>query len=156
LESHSSGFRHRKIHSKEFVMDPNLFRIDFERAFEVLIAIIVLAFFLERALALIFEHRLYMKKLHNKGFKAPIAFIVSYAVCSGWDFDAISVMLVAEKTTHLGHAITAGIIAGGSKAAIKLMQDVWKIRSETATQIRSEQQPGEKTPATPTKKPNEQ
>ena len=32
-------------------MDPNLFFLDWERTFEVLISIIVLAFLLERALA---------------------------------------------------------------------------------------------------------
>ncbi len=37
-------------------MDPNLFHIDWDRLFEVLLAIIVLAFFLERAPALLFEH----------------------------------------------------------------------------------------------------
>jgi hypothetical protein len=38
-------------------MDPNLFHIDLERLFEVLMAIVVLSFFVERALSLLFGHR---------------------------------------------------------------------------------------------------
>ena len=41
-------------------MDPNLFHVDMQRLFEALTAIIVLSFFLERTLALLFEHRLWV------------------------------------------------------------------------------------------------
>lgn len=39
-------------------MDPALFRIDWEVLAEVLATIIVLSFFVERALSIVFEHRL--------------------------------------------------------------------------------------------------
>jgi hypothetical protein len=42
-------------------MDPNLFHLDWERTFEALVAIIVLAFFVERACALVFESRWYIR-----------------------------------------------------------------------------------------------
>lgn len=48
-------------------MDPNLFHLDYERLGEVLITVIVLAFFVERALALVFEHRLFIKHLDKRG-----------------------------------------------------------------------------------------
>lgn len=38
-------------------MDPNLFHLDWERTFEVLLTIAVLAFFVERAFAPLFENR---------------------------------------------------------------------------------------------------
>jgi hypothetical protein len=110
-------------------VDPNLFHLDWERLFEVLAAIIVLAFVLERALALIFEHRLYIDHVQGKGLKEFIAFAAALLVCWAWKFDALSMILLREQTTFLGEAITAGVIAGGSKGAIKLFRDVLKIKS---------------------------
>ena len=53
-------------------MDPVLFRVDFGVLTEILITIIVFAFFVERALSLVFEHRLYIKHLDKKGWKEPV------------------------------------------------------------------------------------
>lgn len=117
-------------------MDPNLFHIDWEQLGEVLTAVIVLSFLIERALALVFEHRLYVKYLGNRGFKEFVAFGFAFLICYRWDFDAVSVLLSAEKTTLVGVIITAGVIAGGSKASIKLFHDVWKIKSTTATEAK--------------------
>lgn len=44
-------------------MDPNLFRIDWQQTSEVLICIVVLAFIVERALALTFESKIYINVL---------------------------------------------------------------------------------------------
>lgn len=117
-------------------MDPNLFRIDGERLYEEVIAIVVLSFFLERALALVFEHRLFVEKFSKKGFKEFIAFGVAFAVCKKWDFDAVSVMLTAETTNGMGHAITAGVVAGGSKASVKFFHDVLKTYSSAEDERR--------------------
>ena len=111
-------------------MDPNLFHIDLERLFEVLVVIIVLSFFLERALAVVFEHRLWAGRMKSKGLKAPIAYIVAFGVCWYWDFDAISTIILADQTSLAGHLITAGVIAGGSKASIKLFHDIMKTMSD--------------------------
>jgi hypothetical protein len=112
-------------------MDPSLFRIDLEVLAEVLTAIIVLSFFVERALSLVFEHRLYIHFLEDKGFKELIAFAVSWVVVAYWQFDAVGVLLQADTTSPWGYIITAAIIAGGSKASIKLFQDVFKSMSTT-------------------------
>lgn len=48
---------------------PSLFRIDWEVLAEVLAAIVVLFFFIERALSLLFEHRFFVKSLAQKGLK---------------------------------------------------------------------------------------
>ena len=53
--------------------DPSLFRMDWEVLAEVLAAIVVLSFFIERAL--LFEHRLFVKTLAQKSLKEPIAFV---------------------------------------------------------------------------------
>jgi hypothetical protein len=111
-------------------MDPNLFHLDWERLFEVLVAIIVLSFFVERALAIVFEHRAYIKYFNQAGLKTPLAFLLAFLICRMWDFDAISMTILAEKTTILGEVVTAGMIAGGSKASIKLFHDVMDVKSE--------------------------
>lgn len=122
-------------------MDPALFRIDFEVLFEVLVTIIVLAFFIERGLSLLFEHRLYVAYAKERGLKEPIAFVLSLAVVSYWQFDGVGILLRADTTSLWGYLITAAIIAGGSKASIKLFHDVFKAMS-SAEKLRKEAEKG--------------
>lgn len=110
-------------------MDPNLFHLDWERVTEVLAAVVVLSFVIERALAIVFEHKLYLKYLDGKGLKEAIAFVVCALVCVRWDFDAVSMVLLSEHTTRLGELLTAGLIAGGSKAPLALFHDFLNLRS---------------------------
>jgi hypothetical protein len=110
-------------------MDPNLFHLDWERLFEVMAAIVVLAFFLERGLAIVFENKIFLKSAGAMGVREPIAFIVAALVCWYWDFDAISMILPKEKTSLWGTVITGAIVAGGSKASVKLFRDILGFRS---------------------------
>ncbi len=110
-------------------MDPNLFHLDWERVGEVLVAIVILAFLLERALAVLFESRFFIKRWKEKSLKELIAFVVAVLACWYWDFDAVSMIFLKEKVTLLGMVITGGIVAGGSKASIKLFRDVMGFKS---------------------------
>ena len=112
-------------------MDPNLFYLDFESLLEVLAALVILSFFLERALAVLFESRSFVKNISSKdkGFKELIAFSVSVIVCYFWKFDVFSIIFVRDSTTILGVILTGGIVAGGSKASIKLFKDFLGIMS---------------------------
>lgn len=47
-------------------MDPNLFHLDYERAFELIVTLSVIAIFVERALAPIFESRWFIEKTDGK------------------------------------------------------------------------------------------
>lgn len=108
-------------------MDPSTFLLDWDRVFEALAAIVVLSMFVERSLALVFEHRWY-DKMHGKGMKSITAFVVSFFVCKYWEFDAVSIIFSREHTVMWGYFLTAGVISGGSKGSMKLFQDVmgWK------------------------------
>lgn len=117
--------------------DPSLFRIDWEVLAEVLAAIVVLSFFIERALSLLFEHRLFVKGLAQKGLKEPIAFVVSLLVVRYWNFDALSILFHSDTATWWGYIITAAIIAGGSKASIKLFHDVMGTKSAALRQFQA-------------------
>src|SRR5262249_34708862 len=109
--------------------DPNLFHLDWERVGEVLATVVVLAFVLERALSLLFEHRFFLKNFGGKGVKEVIAAVVAVVVCARWNFDAISMIVLTDRTTFLGELLTGMVIAGGSKASLKLFHDVFDVRS---------------------------
>ena len=127
-------------------MDPNLFHLDWERTLEALVGIIVLSFLVERACALLFESRWWIRlfedarlgetsvsqKTNNTSksekkdimpgrlypLKEIISFIVALLICYFWDFDAVSIILLSDQIHLLGIVITALVVAGGSKASI--------------------------------------
>ena len=109
-------------------MDPLLFGVKGDMVLEVLGMIVLLSMFIERFLAPFFEWSLIAPKIKGKGIKEPVALIVSFIVAYIYNFDALAILFSEEKTTIFGFAITAGIIAGGSKGSIKLFKDYlgWK------------------------------
>jgi hypothetical protein len=131
-------------------VDPNLFHLDWEQVAEVLVAIVVLAFIVERALALLFEWRPFVGARFSPYVKEPIALLVSLAICSYWKLDALSVLLRGEQPRALGMLMTAAVIAGGSKAAVKLFRDVLGVESGSAKRARTERtDPAPKKPVAP-------
>jgi hypothetical protein len=119
-------------------MDPNLFHLDWERVFEVLVAIVLMAFLVERALAVLFETRFFIrlkegregeKTGKDRTLKEPIAFVVAVLACWYWDLDSVSMIFLKENVTIPGVLLTGGIVAGGSKASIKLFRDWLKFMS---------------------------
>ena len=114
-------------------MTTDLFHIDYGRLMEVLITIVVLSFVLERALAVVFEHRWFIlwaegtpeQPINRKGLKEIIASVVCVLFVWWQDFDAVSIILQSsEVPTLFGIVITGLIIAGGSKASTGLFRDV--------------------------------
>ena len=124
-------------------MDPNLFHLDYERLFEVIVTIVIMSFLLERALSVLFESRFFFTKVEKQlpdpggvtvpadkpdgrgSIKEAIALVVAVACCYGWKFDAPTIILASsDKTTVWGTFLTGAIIAGGSKASIKLFRDI--------------------------------
>lgn len=122
-------------------MDPNLIHVDWERTGEALTLVIVLAFLIERALAVIFENPLYIRFIDRDGLKELIAVVASIAVCAAWQFDALGMILLTSTTTVAGYIVTGLVVAGGSKASIKLFHGVLGIQSTASLmrhQIRAE------------------
>ena len=111
-------------------MDSNYFFLDIERLFEVLVMIVVFSFFIERALAVIFESRWFInmyevneKRKGLKGLKEVVALIVSIAVCIFWKLDAFSIIMVSHSEMQIsGYILTGAVVAGGSKASIGLFR----------------------------------
>jgi hypothetical protein len=126
-------------------MDPNLFHLDWERVGEVLVGIVILAFLVERALAVLFESRFFINRFKEKSLKELIAFVVAVIACWYWDFDAVSMIFLKEKVTLLGMVITGGVVAGGSKASIRLFRDLMKFKS-TAQKVKEAEEGAKKLP----------
>lgn len=110
-------------------MAPDLFAINWDTLGEALAVVVVLAFVIERALSLVFEHRRFIDRFDDSNMKEIIAYATSLGVVTYWGFDLVSIIFIGEKNTWLGFAITAGVVAGGSKGAVKLFQDVMGVKS---------------------------
>jgi hypothetical protein len=126
-------------------MDPNLFHLDWERASEVLATVVIMSFMVERALALIFESKWFIKKFTDTFPKEILAGIVGAAVTIAWKFDAISMIILTDHVTLPGEILTGLVVAGGSKASIKLFHDWLGIRS-SAHEIAHPEDPVTKKP----------
>lgn len=110
-------------------MDPNLFAVDWNRLTEMLAAVVVLSFIVERALAPVVEHRAFLSRFASKGVKEFLGLAVGISLCLYWQFDAVSTVILTETVTVPGMLLTGAVIAGGSKASVKLFHDVLDIRS---------------------------
>jgi hypothetical protein len=110
-------------------MDPNLFHLDWERLLEVLTAVIVLSVFIERALAPLFESAFWLRQPVLVRARELVAFATAFLVCWYLHFDALSMIVLTERTHLIGELLTAAVVAGGSKVAVKLFHDVLGVRS---------------------------
>lgn len=90
--------------------------------------IVVLSMILERALAVVFEWGVWDVWLAKKRLRAPLAFVASYVICATLKFDILIVIGKKDPATFsilgIGTFLTAATIAGGSKGAITLFQNV--------------------------------
>jgi hypothetical protein len=61
--------------------------------------------------------------------KEFLVFLLALVICRVWDFDAVSIILLSERTQLIGIIITAAIVAGGSKGSIELFHRLLGVRS---------------------------
>ena len=94
----------------------------------VLFTIVVLAMVLERALSVIFEWGVWDEFLAKHSLRAPLALIAAYAICAYMQLDILLTIAKKDPSTFklvsIGTFVTAATIAGGSKGAIALFQNV--------------------------------
>ena len=129
------------------LVDPNMFTMQWDTLFETLALIIILAFAVERVLALFFESSLFLnfhikRKKEDKGsFKATIAFVLASLICIYWQVDILAVLLSHEHISIAGAIITGFIVAGGSKASIALFRDVLDVKSNAYKKYEEDKKP---------------
>lgn len=104
-------------------MQYSILSIDPERVASLLGVVTLFSFLIERALAVVFESRAINEWLSRRSLKEPIAVLVSLGVCWHWNVDVITALVSDRTPDFWGQLITAAIIAGGSKASIKLFHD---------------------------------
>jgi hypothetical protein len=90
-----------------------------------------LSFFVERALAVAFGTRVFITRLSRKSLKEPIAVALALGVCLHWKVDVVTALVEGRNSEagFLGMLLTAGIVAGGSKASLKLFRDLLGLMS---------------------------
>lgn len=97
-----------------------------------LIKVVLLAFFVERALAVIFDMERVEPMIQRRDLKPVIAMAVSIALCYGLRINVIGKLgpgsPLASSMEWLGIAVTGLVVAGGSAGAVKLFQDVLGFR----------------------------
>jgi hypothetical protein len=122
-------------------LDPNLFAVNWPVLLEALSVLVVLAMLVERALAQLFDSHWFLAieiERADRGlgtFKPLIAFVASAAICVLWNFDVVTILLGKQVDTLLGGILTGAVVAGGSKGAMKLFENVLGWRSGKAEQI---------------------
>ena len=95
-----------------------------------LIKLIFVSFLIERALSVFFETRLFIDTLKQnvklKGIKEIIAIITSICVTIVWEFNIFNIIFENSKIQNdvFGCILTGLVIAGGSKASIKIFKDI--------------------------------
>jgi hypothetical protein len=116
-------------------MDPIQFRVDWGVLSEVLITIIVLAFFVERALSIVTESKVFINsRFDDNGTKEILSLVLSLIVVKLVSVDALAILFKLDAPTWPGYLVTAGIVAGGSKASIKFFHDLMDVRSSAQRQ----------------------
>jgi hypothetical protein len=76
------------------------------------------------------------QRLSGTPIKELIAFLLAASVCIALKFDAFSIILLSERTTFIGAIATGAVVAGGSKASIRLFHDLLGIKSQAMREIR--------------------
>lgn len=121
----------------------------FDDIIKALTIVVLLSFVVERVLALIFEWDAWARfekwwdewlTARNQGpfrLKEPIAATLSIWICTYMKFDLLALIFhERSKEPHgdfLGMIVTALVVAGGSKGAIKLLQDTLGVRPPATT-----------------------
>ena len=116
-------------------------------AFSQSIMLVIFAsFVVERSLAVIFETRYYIRRFaETKGLKPTVAIVYAVIFVIAVDINLAKILRLREESTDFGYdwtgaswqsleniliAVATGLlVAGGSKASLKLFKDVWNIKS---------------------------
>jgi hypothetical protein len=98
----------------------------------ILWTLVVMSVFVERVLSLVFEHRAYLQYLDGRGLKELISFLVSLVACHQYGFDALALLMGKTEGNWVGLMLTAGVVAGGSKASIGMFHQLLNVRSAAA------------------------
>ena len=123
-------------------LDPNQFTVQWDGLFEMMGFVVVVAFIIERLLSVLFESRLFVKFLKTRSkdqstYREIIAVGVSILICLFYQIDIMAVLMSHQHVSIVGTLVTAGVIAGGTKAPLKLFRDVLGFKSNAYKEYES-------------------
>jgi hypothetical protein len=115
--------------------------MQWDAVIDALIKVVVLAFLVERALAIIFDMKWIAPRLERGDLKPFIAIVVSITACFLLRIDALSPLAPdlaePERLGRIGYFLTGLVVAGGSAGAVKLFQDVLGFRRTSREQLKA-------------------
>jgi hypothetical protein len=119
--------------------------MDWDPVVNELIKVVLLAFFVERALAVIYDMERVEPVLVRGDLKPVISVFVSIALCYGLKINVVGVLAapdaaLAGNLEWLGIAVTGLVVAGGSAGAVKLFQDVLGFRRSVRDEAKQVEQ----------------
>ncbi len=94
-----------------------------ERTMISVVCALVIAVFIERSLAVVFDWSRVKPLISGRGLKVPIAFLVSGIICFGYPVDFLG-MVMDHPDTFIGKIISTGLLAGGSKRIAEMVGDL--------------------------------
>jgi len=113
------------------------------KGLDLLVKFFMLAVVIEVAFSTIFQWKIYLKYLHDKGWKTPIIVITAFIFCKTANLNIVGELVtVLFGSTHkinntIGLFLTALLLAGGSSGMNTLFSKL-KIRDPEAIQKRAD------------------
>jgi hypothetical protein len=121
----------------------------YQHIINTLVKLFILAVLVEIALAVLFRWRVFLRHAEGRGWKVPIAFVVSLAIVIAHKIDLPGEVVSALGDTstggkEVGYAISALIIAGGSSSVNSIFESLgWRnplVQQQKAEQERQKTQ----------------
>jgi hypothetical protein len=116
-------------------MEPAYFGIDSEVALEVIGGIIVFSVVIERLFSVLFEWRVILRVIRDKGIKEPVILVTTFGAVYYYGFDALAILFQHDEASIVGYVLTTGIIAGVCKGWTKLFRDKLGWQSRAAREL---------------------
>ena len=137
-------------------VDPSQYVLPWDTVFESLTLVILLAFVVERVLAQFFETPrfiAYLERLEKEDKFSPkplFASVISIILTVIYKIDILAILVGLPQVSVVGCIVTGLLVAGGSKASIKLFRDFLDVKSnayrEAETRKKTTTNPAETNP----------
>ena len=126
----------------EFIPQPQNLKdieVQLDVLFETLLLVAVVSAIVERALSVVFESRAWVARHKKKPTPKPLIVVIfSVLICYFYQIDIMAVLMNHQQVSLVGLLVSGALIAGGSKASIKLFRDVLDIQSEASRRAKQQ------------------
>ncbi|MYA87296.1 MAG: hypothetical protein F4X97_02370 [Boseongicola sp. SB0662_bin_57] len=101
--------------------------LNFEHLAAAILVWLFVSLIVEELCNVLFKWKLYAQSgLNNKGFKTPIIFAISFAICASSGIDIFQLLLAPIKITIesgiVSYAVSAALLNGGSGTVFRFLE----------------------------------